>query len=132
MRRYRSGIGCCKSLSEVAVKVRAQFNIYLSSRRYSQISMKNADELVMGAQEDHCRDIGRCFRANLRVRDRGMEDELLRKSNQVFLWVKIAFKLLNDAYQNRRVWVMKKMLHDLPIDLENFVSGTPHQRTESP
>jgi hypothetical protein len=111
-----------ESLARSAIEFDKTLNVCLASRHYPQIWMSRADELTVEAQSKHAQDIIEYVRHNLTFNDAEIEKEILQKADHVFLWVELVIKMLNEAYNNGRIRAMKKVLRNVPSDLDNLYS----------
>jgi ankyrin repeat protein len=109
-----------ESLACSAVESDKTLNICLASRHYPQIRIGKVDELVIETHSEHDKDIMEYVRHNLIIEDTEVEQEILLKSALVFLWVELVVKMLNKAYNDGRVRAMKKVLRDVPSDLDDL------------
>lgn len=76
----------------------------------------------MEKQKEHKQDIIIYVQHKLRVRDRKIEEELLRKANGIFMWVVLVVEMLNQAYDDSEVRAIKKKLSDVPSSLDEVFS----------
>lgn len=109
-----------ESLACSAVESDKTLNICLASRHYPQIRMGKVDEFVIETRSEHDKDIMEYVRQNLIVKDTEIEQEILQKAAHVFLWVELVVKMINKAYNDGRVRAMKKVLRDVPSDLDDL------------
>jgi hypothetical protein len=75
-------------------------------------------ELIVEGQNGHDQDIAKYVQDKLRIRDRNIEEELLKKAAGVFMWVVLVVEMLNQAYDDGEVRAMQKKLHEVPSDLD--------------
>ena len=118
----RTVVGFLESLSIYASKDGILLHICLSSRHYPSIRMDKVVELAIDKSLDHEKDITKYIRERLRIRDVEMEAEIAKRADSVFLWVVIVVSLLNKAYDEGRVEAMRRMLEEIPGDLERIFS----------
>jgi ankyrin repeat protein len=109
-------------LSINAVSAKTKLNICLSSRHYPRISMEKKLELVVEGQKEHEHDIFKYVQHNLRAGDERIEQELLRKANNIFMWVILVVKLLNEAFDEGDIRTMRKKLDEVPSGLNKMFS----------
>jgi ankyrin repeat protein len=109
-----------EELSISAIKANVALHICLSSRHYPTIDMKSRLELKIEDQEQHDRDIIKYVGNKLRVRDKMIEEELLRRAKHVFLWVVLVVEMLNHAFERGNTRAMQKKLQEVPSDLDGI------------
>jgi ankyrin repeat protein len=109
-----------EELSISAVDAKVALHICLSSRHYPTIDMKSRLELKIEDQEQHDQDIIKYVWNKLRVRDKVIEEELLRRAKHVFLWVVLVVEMLNQAFDRGETRAMQKKLQDVPSDLDGL------------
>ena len=108
----RDVVAFLESLSITASQNGIPVRICLSSRHYPTIRMNKALELIVEANINHERDIANYIGGKLRVRDTGIEYEIQRRAEGVFLWVVVVVSLLNKAYDEGRIEAMRKCLEE--------------------
>ncbi|KAF1809928.1 ankyrin [Eremomyces bilateralis CBS 781.70] len=118
-------VGFLELLSIYAVRFGAPLRICLSSRHYPSVRVKRSLELTVEKSENHQEDIARYIKERLTKEDdddiedlEDIEDEIGRRANGIFMWVAIVVSLLNKAYYEGRMEVMRKTLEEVPNDLE--------------
>ena len=109
-----------EDLSVSAVNARVTLHICLSSRHYPTIDMKSRLELKLEDQKQHDQDIIKYVQNKLRVRDRKIEEELLRKADHVFLWVVLVVEMLNQAFDRGKMRALQQKLREVPSDLDGI------------
>ncbi|KAH7031568.1 ankyrin repeat-containing domain protein [Microdochium trichocladiopsis] len=119
----RDVVGFLESLSINALEDGFPLKICLSSRHYPSIRMRKVVELVVEKSKDHQTDIARYVRTNLRIYTDEIADEVVKKADNVFLWVEIVVSLLNKACDEGMLEAMRKTLDEIPVDLESIFSA---------
>jgi Ankyrin repeats (3 copies)/Ankyrin repeat len=114
----RQVVSFLELLSINAVSAKIPLNICLSSRHYPNIGMKKTLELIVEERREHDQDIFKYVQHKLRIKNREIEEELLRKAAHVFMWVILVVEMLNHAYDNGKVRAMQKKLREVPSDLD--------------
>jgi hypothetical protein len=114
----RDVVGLLERLSLDALQSGVTLRICLSSRHYPHISMKKVLELTVEKNEEHRRDIATYVREKLTQPNHDIEAEIRQKADGIFMWVVIVVSLLNKAYDEGRVEAMRKVLENVPGDLE--------------
>ena len=109
-----------EDLSISAVNARVTLYICLSSRHYPTIDMNSRLELKLEDQKQHDQDIITYVQNKLRVRDRKIEEELLRKADHVFLWVVLVVEMLNQAFNRGKMRALQQKLREVPSDLDGI------------
>ncbi|RYP62609.1 hypothetical protein DL771_009652 [Monosporascus sp. 5C6A] len=105
-----------ESLSVNAINTKVSLNICLSSRHYPDVNMEKTLELVMEETEEHHGDIAKYVKSSLKGGDKDIEDGVIKKASDVFMWVVLVVAMLNRA-DNREA--MQKTLCEVPGDLED-------------
>ena len=114
----RKAVSFLELLSINAISAQASLNICLSSRHYPNINMDKNLELIVEGQNGHNQDIIKYVQDKLRIRNRKIEEELLKKAAGVFMWVVLVVEMLNQAYDDGEVRAMQKKLYNVPSDLD--------------
>ncbi|KAI9776736.1 MAG: hypothetical protein M1839_009380 [Geoglossum umbratile] len=114
----RDVVSFLERLSLAAIVSETSLNICLSSRHYPTISMRRMLELVVEKRKEHDRDIAIYVQDKLKIRDKHIESELLRKAGGVFMWIVLVTEMLNQAFDEGRIIAMRKKLDDVPGDLD--------------
>ncbi|KAF3936273.1 hypothetical protein ABW19_dt0206785 [Dactylella cylindrospora] len=92
--------------------------ICLSSRHYPTISMVKMLELVVEQRTEHDRDIETYVKDKVRMKDKYIEAELLRKAAGVFMWIVLVVEILNQAYDTGNIHAVRRKLQEVPGDLD--------------
>jgi ankyrin repeat protein len=106
-------------LSVNAIGAKNILNICLSSRHYPYISIGKRLELKVDKERGHDQDVILYVQHKLRIRDKEIEKELLRKAAHVFMWVVLVVEMLNQAFDDGEVRAMKKRLSEVPSGLDD-------------
>ena len=109
-----------ESLSIHANKSGTTLRICLSRRHYPHSRIAKSLELIVENNEDHREDIATYIRAKLVKRDAGIEAEIKKKANGIFMWVVLVVELLNKAIFKVRgkKKAMQDALEKIPGELE--------------
>jgi hypothetical protein len=105
-------------LSVSAISAKNVLNICLSSRHYPNISIEKRLELKVDEEGGHNQDIVLYVQHKLRIRDKDIERELLRKAAHVFMWVVLVIEMINQAFDDGEVRAMKRKLSEVPSGLD--------------
>lgn len=105
-------------LSTSAMDAGKTLKICLSSRHYPSIRFKEYQELVLEKEKQHDEDIFKYISSNLTQKNEEIEEELRKKSSGIFMWVVLVITMLNRAYEDGKIEVMKQMLDKIPLKLE--------------
>ena len=119
----RDVVGFLECLSIDAVQAGVMLRICLSSRHYPYVSVRKTLELTVEASEEHGRDIAAYIAQKLEGHDDDIKAEVQEKAGGIFLWVVIVVSLLNKAYDDGRLEAMRKVLEEVPSDLEDLFNG---------
>ncbi|ETS86578.1 hypothetical protein PFICI_00406 [Pestalotiopsis fici W106-1] len=111
-----------ESLSISASQSKVPFKICLSSRHFPNINMGKMLKFTVEGSEDHLKDISKYLAGRLRIHEADLEEEIIMKADGIFLWVVIVVSLLNKAYDEGRVEAMRRILNEIPDDLEKIFS----------
>jgi hypothetical protein len=126
----RKVISFLELLSKNAVSAKTSLNICLSSRHYPHISMERRLELTVEWEKGHDRDIALYVQHKLKIRDKEIEEELLRKAANIFMWVVLVVEMVNQAYDHGKTRAMWNKLREVPSDLDEvfwILLGKDHQ-----
>ncbi|KAL7781129.1 hypothetical protein V8C43DRAFT_239367 [Trichoderma afarasin] len=107
-------------LSTSAINAGKRLKICFSSRHFPFINFENYmhQELVLEKEKQHDEDIVKYISSKLKKRDKGIEEELRKKSSGIFMWVVLVITMLNSAYEDGKIEAMKQMLDMIPAKLE--------------
>jgi ankyrin repeat protein len=114
----REVVSFLESISVNAVGAKTPLNICLSSRHYPNISMEKRLELTVEWEKGHNRDIALYVQYKLRIRDKEIEEELLQKAANIFMWVVLVVEMVNQAYDHGQTRAMRNKLREVPSDLD--------------
>lgn len=111
-------------LGQFAISSQIHFHVYLSSRHYPYISIKNGVQLTLEGQEGHDQDITRYLSSELKA-GRGeqieaIREEILKRSSGIFLWVALVVQILNKEYDHGRVHALRRRLKEIPDGLDKL------------
>jgi hypothetical protein len=95
-------------LSKVAVST----GVFLSTRHYPHIAIRNALELNIEGQDDHLTDVATCVEskfnaASIRQIDK-IKAKILKGTSGVLLWIVLVIQMLNKAYDHGEVHAMRR------------------------
>ncbi len=125
----RDVVGFLECLSIDAVQTGVTLRICLSSRHYPHVSVRKTLELIVEASKEHARDIATYIAQKLEGHNDDIKASVRQKAGGIFLWVVIVVSLLNKAYDDGRLEAMRKVLEEVPSDLEdvfNKLLGKDH------
>ncbi|KAL6693803.1 ankyrin repeat-containing domain protein [Trichoderma pleuroticola] len=105
-------------LSTNAIDAGNTLKICLSSRHYPFVRFEEYQELVLETEKQHDEDIVKYISSKLTRKDKEIEEELRKKSSGIFMWVVLVITMLNSAYEDGKIEVMKPMLDKIPAKLE--------------
>ncbi|PNP56205.1 hypothetical protein THARTR1_03730 [Trichoderma harzianum] len=105
-------------LSTNAIDAGNTLKICLSSRHYPFVRFEEYQELVLETEKQHDEDIVKYISSKLTRKDEEIEEELRKKSSGIFMWVVLVITMLNSAYEDGKIEVMKPMLDKIPAKLE--------------
>lgn len=121
-----------ESAAEDAVSASRIFRLCFSTRHYPHISMGTGLSLVMERQPGHTLDIGsyvdRNFLGNDQVLSKIVRTNLLRKSEDVFLWVGLSLSLLKPLHDRGRINDLGRRMNQLPQGIYNLFATIIVQR----
>lgn len=111
-------------LGQLAISSQIHFHVFLSSRHYPYISIRNGIQMTLEGQEGHDQDIAKYLGSELKA-GRGeqveaIRDEILKRSSGIFLWVVLVVQILNKEYDHGRVHALKKRLREIPDGLDRL------------
>ena len=112
-----------EEIAEQSAENSIQFKICLSSRHYPYIDVKYGLKLSLEDQDGHKDDLCNYVQANLRMKDTQMledlQEQLIEKSQGVFLWLKLVVDILIQENKRGRL-AMKKRLAEIPPGLSDL------------
>ncbi|EPS44127.1 hypothetical protein H072_1870 [Dactylellina haptotyla CBS 200.50] len=125
-------ISFLEKLSAAAVASNVVLNICQSSRHYPRYSIRKVTELVLDNRTEHNQAIEKYIEGNLKIEEDSIKTELLEKADGVFMWVILATRMLNDAYNDGRLKATRRKLDQIPSDLDEVFRtilgrDNPHQ-----
>ncbi|KAI3321417.1 hypothetical protein HD806DRAFT_523905 [Xylariaceae sp. AK1471] len=122
--QVRSMVAYFECLGQLALENGTKLRICFSSRHYPSISIRNGRKLTLEDQIGHRHDLMEYVRSKL---DIGLEQvaskvkvELLEKAAGVFLWVVLVVKILNEEYEDGRLFAVRNRLKEVPAGLSEL------------
>ena len=113
-----------ENLGQIAISSQIRFNVYLSSRHYPYISIKNGVQLILEGQEGHVQDIAKYLNSKLRAgngkQSDAIKEEILTRASGIFLWVALIVQILNKEYDHGRVHALRRRLKEIPDGLDKL------------
>ncbi|KAK6542336.1 hypothetical protein TWF694_006295 [Orbilia ellipsospora] len=114
----RAVVSFLETLALVSTKSGTSLKICLSSRHYPAIAMAKMLELVVEQQDEHNQDITIYVKDKLRIQDKDIVKETLLKADGIFLWVILVTEILNQAFDEGRITLVRERLSQIPGDLD--------------
>lgn len=113
-----------EDLGQCAVHNNIRFYVCFSSRHYPRMDVVYGVRFTLENQLDHEQDLEKYVRSKLRTETKKQADELtkeiLRKASGVFMWVVLVIDILNQEFQDGRIFAVKKRLQQIPPELSNL------------
>ncbi|KAF3211120.1 hypothetical protein TWF191_010996 [Orbilia oligospora] len=106
--------------SAAACSKKGSLSICLSSRHYPNITMTKMLEIIVERWEEHTNDIIKYVQSQLKIQNRDIEIEILRKANGVFMWIILVVEMLNMAWENGDIDAVWMKLREVPGDLDEI------------
>ena len=111
-------------LGQLAMSSQIHFHVYLSSRHYPYISIRNGVQMTLEGQEGHDQDIAKYLSSELKA-GRGeqveaIREEILKRSSGIFLWVALVVQILNKEYDHGRVHALRRRLREITDGLDKL------------
>ncbi|KAF2760527.1 hypothetical protein EJ05DRAFT_509055 [Pseudovirgaria hyperparasitica] len=110
-----------KELCEVATTSDCQIRICFASRHYPNITLQEAESIILENEAGHSEDIERYLSSMLQIGKTTRADmirrEILKRASGVFMWVVLVVELLNKEYDKGRLDKIEKKLEKIPDDL---------------
>ncbi|KAH7087612.1 hypothetical protein FB567DRAFT_349147 [Paraphoma chrysanthemicola] len=111
-------------VGELAMSANISFKVCFASRHYPLVSIDKGIELTLEGQEGHNADITKYLETELRIGNnetsKQIRQEVQHKSSSIFMWVVIVVGILNKAYDSGRVHALRRVLRELPSDLNDL------------
>ncbi len=111
-------------LGQLAISSQIHFHVYLSSRHYPYISIRNGVQMTLEGQEGHDQDIARYLSSKLKAGSgeqvEAIREEILKRSSGIFLWVALVVQILNKEYDHGRVHALRRRLREIPDGLDKL------------
>ncbi|KAF3930817.1 hypothetical protein ABW20_dc0110533 [Dactylellina cionopaga] len=118
----RAVVSFLESLASISIISGTSLKICLSSRHYPTISMAKMLDLVIENQYQHNQDISIYVHHKLRTKDDDIEKEIMRKADGIFLWVILVTEILNQAFEEGRIALVRERISQIPGDLDEVFS----------
>ena len=113
-----------KELGQLAATNQVHFHVLFSSRHYPAISIDAAETIILEDQCEHKEDLLQYINAELRIgtspRVPDIKNEILGKSDGIFLWVVLVVQILNVDYDKGRVHDFDERLRQIPKELDSL------------
>ncbi|KAF3167106.1 hypothetical protein TWF788_011471 [Orbilia oligospora] len=106
--------------SAAACSKKGSLSICLLSRHYPNITMTKMLEIIVERWEEHTNDIIKYVQSQLKIQNRDIEIEILRKANGVFMWIILVVEMLNMAWENGDIDAVWMKLREAPGDLDEI------------
>jgi hypothetical protein len=112
-----------------------KMRVFFASRHYPHIRAPNSMELDMDLENGHIRDIERYVQNKFGLRDdplfHDIQNDIVRRSSGVFIWVVLVIQKLNKDYdRGRTVSDLKGMLSHIPNNLGQFFQEILNQSND--
>ena len=122
--QIRDLVAFLERLGQLAISSQIHFYVFLSSRHYPYISIRNGIQMTLEGQEGHDQDIGKYLGSELKA-GRGeqveaIREEILKRSSGIFLWVALVVQILNKEYDHGRVHALRRRLREIPDGLDKL------------
>ncbi|KAF3207946.1 hypothetical protein TWF106_011569 [Orbilia oligospora] len=104
--------------SAAASSKKGSLSICLSSRHYPNITMTKMLEIIVERWEEHTNDIIKYVQSQLKIQNRDLKIEILRKADGVFMWIILVVEMLNVAWENGDIDAVWMKLREVPGDLD--------------
>ncbi|KAF5019023.1 hypothetical protein F66182_8973 [Fusarium sp. NRRL 66182] len=112
-----------EELAEQCTENGTRLQICFSSRHYPYIDIQSGIRLTLESQDGHTKDLETYIENHLRIKDRGLVQELkpmiLEKAAGIFLWVALVVSVLNKEYSRGRP-ALRKRLAEVPSGLSEL------------
>ena len=113
-----------EQLDQLAISSQIHFQVYLSSRHYLYISIRNEIQLILEDQKNHIQNIARYLNSELKAKRskqfEAIQNEILKRSSEIFLWVALVVQILNKEYDHDRVHTLWRRLREIPDGLDKL------------
>ncbi|ETI19599.1 hypothetical protein G647_09433 [Cladophialophora carrionii CBS 160.54] len=117
-------VACFENLGQEATESGLQVRICFSSRRYPHITVDRCIELVLEGQEGHQQDLANYLHSELKIgksqRCEKIKEELLRRTNGIFLWLVLVVRILQKEFDRGRVHALQTRLEEIPPGLDEL------------
>ncbi|KAK2028279.1 ankyrin [Colletotrichum zoysiae] len=108
-----------EDLTAEATDARIELRICLSSRHYPYVHTERGIKITLEDQNGHTEDLSNYVTSRLRIQNRELQEELIKKASGVFLWVVLVVDLLNKEYA-RGGMALRKRLAEMPSGLHEL------------
>ncbi|OCT54189.1 hypothetical protein CLCR_00227 [Cladophialophora carrionii] len=120
----RRMVACFENLGQEATESGLQVRICFSSRQYPHITVDRCIELVLEGQEGHQQDLANYLHSELKIgksqRCEKIKEELLRRTNGIFLWLVLVVRILQKEFDRGRVHALQTRLEEIPPGLDEL------------
>jgi ankyrin repeat protein len=120
----RRMVACFESLGQETTESGARVRICFSSRHYPYITVDRCVELVLEGQEGHQQDLANYLQSELKIgksqRCEKIKEELLRRTNGIFLWLVLVVQILQKEFDRGRVHALQNRLEEIPPGLDEL------------
>ncbi len=122
--QIRDLVAFLERLGQLAISSQIHFHVYLSSRHYPYISIRNGVQMTLEGQEGHDQDIASYLSSKLKAgggkQVEAIREEILKRSSGIFLWVALVVQILNKEYDHGRVHALRRRLREIPDGLDKL------------
>jgi predicted ATPase len=110
-------------LTRLSFKSGAKVNVCLSSRHYPHISIDGCPEVVV--EKNNRADISAVVSADAETDSciKSLRDDIVYKSEGVFLWVTLVISMLKRSGRGKSVRWMRQRLSEIPPELDRLFTG---------
>jgi ankyrin repeat protein len=120
----RRMVACFEGLGQEAIESGARVRICFSSRHYPYITVDRCVELILEGQEGHQQDLANYLQSELKIgksqRCEKIKEELLRRTNGIFLWLVLVVQILQKEFDRGRVHALQNRLEEIPPGLDEL------------
>ncbi|EXJ54137.1 hypothetical protein A1O7_09474 [Cladophialophora yegresii CBS 114405] len=120
----RRMVACFENLGKEASESGLQVRICFSSRHYPYITVDRCIELVLEGQEGHQQDLANYLQSELKIgksqRCEKIKEQLLRRTNGIFLWLVLVVQILQKEFDRGRVHALENRLEEIPPGLDEL------------
>ncbi|KIW63271.1 hypothetical protein PV04_10132 [Phialophora macrospora] len=120
----RRMVSCFESIGQEATESGARVRICFSSRHYPYITVDRYVELILEGQEGHQQDLANYLQSELKIgksqRCDQIKEELLRRTDGIFLWLVLVVQILQKEFDRGRVHALQNRLKEIPPGLDEL------------